>query len=243
MEPSEYSSTPFNAARFRLFLVGSLALSNLTISAGGKVLLESFDLTIRSGELVGVTGPSGCGKTTLLRAVAGLCDASSGEVRLDGRSPGDTGWPGFRSRVVLVQQEPKLFEGTVEENLRRPFGYRNVEREYSRPDARDRLKEFALDSVSLDSDAGSLSVGERQRVCLIRALSLKPDFLLLDEPTSALDEDNVVVVEEILRRSVSRQETGIFLATHDRLQVERLGARPVDLSAFLPEGCGVESYE
>ena len=87
----------------------------------GRLLLDRLDLALIAGERLVLSGPSGAGKSQLLRALALLDPLESGEVLWEGSPVADEDVPKFRSRVIYQQQAPALFEGTVEENLRRPF--------------------------------------------------------------------------------------------------------------------------
>ncbi|HIJ66317.1 MAG TPA: ATP-binding cassette domain-containing protein, partial [Candidatus Hydrogenedentes bacterium] len=164
-----------------------LEVRNLAVGAAGGAILTGVNLTAAPGELVAVTGPSGCGKTTLLRTVAGLLDALSGTIHLDGHTPAAFGWPQYRRRVVLVDQQPVLLDRSVEENLKRPFSYQSANGGFPAARARTLLDRLGLEPDRWDQRARALSVGQQQRVCLVRALLLAPALVLLDEPTSALD--------------------------------------------------------
>ena len=159
-----------------------LDINNLAVVAGGITLVRGFSVHLRPGELVALAGPSGSGKTTLLRTIAGLVDPAEGQILLDDRTPEQHEWPCFRRRVILLQQRPTVFEGSVEDNLKRPFRYRSAGKAYSRDDAVRLLETFLIEPERLTQEARSLSEGQQQRICLVRALLLEPDVLLLDEP-------------------------------------------------------------
>jgi len=213
-----------------------LELSGLSAGTDGRVLITGLDLCVREGEFVALLGPSGCGKTTLLRAVSGLIDPLEGAVRLRGEeAPGDH-WPSFRRRVVLIQQTPVLLDRTVEENLRRPFDYDSAgEAGFPGDRAVSLLEVFGVDESRMSQNARSLSVGQQQRVCLVRALILQPEVLLLDEPTSALDPESVRSVEEVFVREARQRGMSALLVTHDRAQAERVCDRSVELQPYLTE--------
>lgn len=211
-----------------------LSLDRVCVQAFGVSLLHDLRVSVDQGEIVGLFGPSGCGKSTLLRCVAGLSDVASGEIRFKGRAAGEDGWPAFRRQVVLVAQQPALFEATVEENLARVFAYQSSERPFPKDEAKDFLDSLEVGAKRLDQPARSLSVGQQQRVCLVRALLIRPSVLLLDEPASALDAEAIGLVNELLRESVSEGRCGgILLVTHDLQQIDTLCGKSLDLSPHM----------
>lgn len=213
-----------------------LSIDQLQVRADvfdGPPLLAGLSLTVNPGEAVGVTGPSGCGKSTLLRSIAGLIDPVGGAVALGGKTPDEVGWPNFRSRVCLVPQRPVVWEGSVVSNLQRPFAFGSVGQTFDPGDAEGMLEQVGLIDMP-SAQATTLSEGERQRVCLVRALIAQPDFILLDEPTSALDGDAVRWVEALLAREMAERSLGVLIATHARWLADRFCTRVIDLSAFIP---------
>lgn len=210
----------------------ALVVTGLAARASEVPLLENVSLTVDRARLVGLTGPSGCGKTTLLRTIAGLTDAPAGLVQIDNTPPADIGWPAFRRRVVLVDQQPVLFDGTVQENLARPFTYRTARGPFPLEHAKDLLERAGLGAHRLTQAAPSLSVGQQQRACLVRALLIEPDFLLLDEPTAALDAENVSIIEQLIRDEATQHNIGVLIVTHDHAQVARWCDEHIDLSAY-----------
>lgn len=209
-----------------------LVVRSFAVSAGGIPLVSGIDLFLEKGEMVALCGPSGSGKTTLLRCVAGLEDPTAGTVEIDGVSPGELGWPGFRRKVVLVDQRPVLLPGTVEDNLLLPFSYSVSREDFPRKEALALLDAFGVSSERFSQEARSLSQGQQQRVCLARAFLLKPDVLLLDEPTSALDPEAVSSVERTLVTETRRRGLSALIVTHDREQARRLCDRALDLSRY-----------
>lgn len=204
----------------------------LHVSIAGVTLLCDVAFTVRRGELLGLMAPSGWGKTTLLRVLAGLIDGGTGRILLRGTPPAHYGWPAFRRRVVLVNQKPALLDTTVAENLKRPFEYASASTTYPEPEAKRLLNAFHLSEEVLAQQARTLSVGQQQRVCLVRALLLEPDVLLLDEPTSALDEDAAAAVEATIRRQAEDQGLTALVVSHDRAQMARWCTRTLELAEY-----------
>ncbi|MEX0886407.1 MAG: ATP-binding cassette domain-containing protein [Phycisphaeraceae bacterium] len=212
-----------------------LRIHELDVAAGKPaiVLIRGLSVTVAARQVVLVTGPSGCGKTTLLRAVAGLVDPVAGQVDLDGRDGDAMGWHHFRRQVMLVGQRPVLLEGTVADNLTTPFAYRSVDRRYPAKEASATLATLGLEPGHLEQEARTLSEGQQQRVCLLRALLLRPRVLLLDEPTSALDDATTGRLDALLRQWVETNGAGVIMVRHDRERARRIADREVDLQPHL----------
>ena len=207
----------------------SIEVKNIHKAFGNFVALDNISLDFPTGELVALLGPSGCGKTTLLRIIAGLEQADSGQVLLEGEDASATH---VRERQVgFVFQHYALFKHmTVFDNV--AFGMRMKPRA-QRPSAakiRDKVHEL-LNLVQLDWLAdrfpAQLSGGQRQRIALARALAVEPRVLLLDEPFGALDAK----VRKELRRWLRRlhdeiRVTSIFV-THDVEEAMEVAGRVV----------------
>lgn len=216
-----------------------LSIKGLSVAAGGVTLFSGLDLRLATGEMVAVCGPSGSGKTTMLRAVAGLSDPAEGTVLLRGRTQDDIGWPEYRRSVLFMDQRPVLLQGTVRSNLSLPFTYAvNRERAFPEEEAAALLETFGVSSARMDQEARSLSQGQQQRVCLVRAFLVRPEVLLLDEPTSALDQDAISSVETTLVEETRKRGLSALVVTHDRAQAERLCDRILNLSDYGASGEG-----
>jgi putative ABC transport system ATP-binding protein len=187
--------------------------SKLRIANMQSQLAGPFNLTLQPGECLAITGPSGSGKSLFLRMIADL-DPNQGEVSLDGIERRSMPAPAWRRRVVYNAAEPGWWSESVADHFRHG------------------VMEFALamaprlgmEPTQLDGPVVQLSTGERQRLALIRALSLESPVLLLDEPTGALDEDSTQRVEAVLRERLATGVT-IVMVTHTPQQAARLGQR------------------
>ncbi len=188
----------------------------------GVPLHEPLAFELLAGERLAIVGASGVGKTTLLRTVAGLQDSLTGLTLLQGKNPGEWGWPEYRSRAVLVSQHPALLAVSAEDNLRLPFGYKALRTKAYSPERAGALMErLGLHREQLSQPAGSLSIGEQQRLCLVRALLLEPLVLCLDEPTSALDPDSTAAVESLITEESARTGLAALIVTHNPEQAAR----------------------
>ncbi len=195
-----------------------MKVTNLSKKFGNFTALDNVSLSFPQGELTALLGPSGCGKTTLLRIIAGLEFADSGEVWLDGQ---DASMQHVRERQVgFVFQHYALFKHmSIFENV--AFGLR-VKPRHLRPtetEIRKRVMDL-LELVQLDWLAdrypAQLSGGQRQRIALARALAVEPKVLLLDEPFGALDAKVRKELRRWLRRLHDELHVTSIFVTHDQ---------------------------
>ncbi len=207
----------------------SIEVKNIHKAFGNFVALDNISLDFPTGELVALLGPSGCGKTTLLRIIAGLEQADSGQVLLEGEDASATH---VRERQVgFVFQHYALFKHmTVFDNV--AFGMRMKPRA-QRPSVakiRDKVHEL-LNLVQLDWLAdrfpAQLSGGQRQRIALARALAVEPRVLLLDEPFGALDAKVRKELRRWLRRLHDELHITSIFVTHDQEEALEVADRVV----------------
>ena len=221
-----------------------LDLHAIQKSFDDTAVLRSISLSVAAGEIVALLGPSGCGKTTLLRIIAGLETADSGEVLLEGADV--TAVPVHRRGFGMVFQDYALFpHKNVAENV--VFGLRMQEWPPEKVDGRAAQ---VLELVGLAGFAEraihELSGGEQQRVALARALAPAPRLLLLDEPLGALDralrERLMLDLRAILKQAggvVGRPEgiTAVYV-THDQAEAFAIADRVVIMNAGRIEQVG-----
>ena len=205
-----------------------LVVDSVSVSLGGRSVLDAVSLAMSAGEVVAVFGPSGSGKSTLLRAVAGLVEVESGRVVIDGVDV--TSVPTHRRRVGMVFQDEQLFpHRDVAGNVAFGLEMAGVERREREPRVEELLSAVGLYGFG-DRDVSTLSGGEAKRVALARSLAPKPAVLLADEPLTGLDADLhdrlAVEVGAVLRES----GTTTLWVTHDRAEAALVADRSVSLA-------------
>jgi len=192
----------------------------------GLVALYNISLAIRKNEFVSLLGPSGCGKTTLIRIIAGLLPADCGEVLVNGQAVTVPG----RDRCMVFQQFGLLPWRTVLSNVE--FG---LEIEGVPKDERSALAGQYLELVGLKGFERyyphQISGGMQQRVGIARALSKKPDILLMDEPFGAVDAQTREQLQEELLKIWSRTDTTVVFVTHSIDEALYLSDRVVVMQA------------
>ena len=182
-------------------------------------VLRGVDLEIPFGEMSLLVGPSGCGKTTLLSVIAGLLDASGGELEVLGedmsRLTGGAGVVFRRKNLGFVFQQYNLLPAlTAAENAAVPLLAAGVKRKAAVARARAQLEQLGM-AERADALPNQLSGGQQQRVALARALIHEPRLVVCDEPTSALDAETGHSVMELLRNVAVREDRAVIVVTHD----------------------------
>ena len=177
--------------------------------------LEKIDLHIRSGMTVGVIGGTGSGKSSLVQMIPRLYDATEGVVRVGGRDVKEYGIEALREEVAMVLQKNLLFSGTIKENLR-----------WGNPDATDeelvtacklaQAHEFVSSfpdgyDTKIEQGGTNVSGGQKQRLCIARALLKKPKILILDDSTSAVDTKTDAMIRAGFREYIP-ETTKIIIA-------------------------------
>ncbi len=207
--------------------------------------LHSISLDIMSNKVTAFIGPSGCGKSTLLRCFNRIYEmyprqTAKGEILLDGRNilGKSENLNLLRAKVGMVFQKPTPFPMSIYENI--AFGVKLYER-LSRVEMDERV-EWALrkaaiwDEVKdkLNQSGTEISGGQQQRLCIARAIAIKPEILLLDEPASALDPISTLKIEELIDEL--KQDYTIVIVTHNMQQAARVS----DFTGFLYLGKLIE---
>lgn len=198
---------------------GSIEFKNVSFkydSSVEKNILENISFKIESGETVGIIGATGSAKSTLIQLIPRLYEASEGEVLVSGRNVKDYKFKKLRDEVSIVMQQNILFSGTIKENIR-----------WGKTDATDEEIEFAAKSAQAhdfimekengyDTELGqggnTVSGGQRQRLCIARALLKKPKVLIFDDSTSAVDTATDSKIKAALRSESYSGITKLIIA-------------------------------
>jgi ABC-type multidrug transport system fused ATPase/permease subunit len=173
--------------------------------------LHNVNLFIKAGETVAIVGPNGSGKTTLLSLIPRFLEADKGTIRIDGLDVKEYSVHGLRRDIAFVFQEPVLFYGTLLENLSFAKPEASVEDVFAAARAAH-VEDFALKlpdgyETQIGQYGSNLSVGQRQRISIARALLKDPKILIMDEPTSALDAESDFLITDSLSLLMKNRTT------------------------------------
>jgi len=206
----------------------------------GAAALQALSVAIAAGQFVSLLGPSGCGKSTVLRLIAGLEQATAGQVRVDGR-PAHPG----AAAMSYVFQEPTLMPwASALDNVALPLRIQGMRRRPARENALEALAAVGLADRAAAYPA-ELSGGMKMRTSIARALITRPEVLLLDEPFAALDEitrhrlnDELLALWGELGSTAVFVTHSVFEAVYLSQRVLVMGGRPGRLIADLPVALG-----
>ena len=199
-----------------------IVLRDLTKAFGELPVVDPLSLDIAAGQFVSIIGPSGCGKTTLVRVIAGLERATSGDVTVDDSPPAEAR---AHKRVAMVPQQPGLLPWrTVRANARLLLDVNRAANPTEAVAPEALLDEVGL-SDFLDRFPHELSGGMQQRVALVRALALHAPLLVMDEPFAALDEITRAEMRVLLNRLVEGRGVTVLFVTHSISEAVALSDR------------------
>ncbi len=225
-----------NADEALLVTEGRIEFRNVTYryhKHSEEPVLDRIDLTIPAGATVGIIGSTGCGKTTLVSLIPRLYDTDEGEVLIDGKNVKDYTLYNLRESVGMVLQKNVLFSGTIEENLR--WGNENATDEEMMAAAEnaqaDKFVKNFTDGYKTELGQGGVNVsgGQKQRLCIARALLKNPKIIILDDSTSAVD----TATEAQIRRAF-REELG---ASTKIIIAQRISSvRDADMIVVMDDG-------
>jgi ABC-type multidrug transport system fused ATPase/permease subunit len=183
--------------------------------AEGRVALDRVDLCAEPGEMIALVGPTGAGKTTLVQLLPRFYELSAGAIRIDGRDLRDYPLPFLRSQVAVVGQEPFLFNGTIRENIlygRLDATMEDVDAAARAANCHDFIHRLPEGYDTRVGERGvRLSVGEKQRITIARALLKNAPILILDEATASVDTATERRIQEALE-NLMRGRTSFVVA-------------------------------
>jgi subfamily B ATP-binding cassette protein MsbA len=194
------------AARQLAAAEGRVRFENVTFRYDdeGENVLQDIELEVRPGEMIALVGPSGAGKTTLVSLLPRLYDVTRGRMLVDDVDVRDITLASLRAQIAVVPQEPFLFGTTVKENIafgRDGAGDEEIVEAAKAANAHDFITELPNGYEAEVGERGTrLSVGQKQRIAIARAILRNPRILILDEATSAQDSESERLVQEAMRR-------------------------------------------
>jgi len=216
--------------------MAQIELMNVSKRWGNFIGVDNFNLTIADEEFLVLLGPSGCGKTTMMRMIAGLEEASEGDIVIDGKVVNDLE-PKDRDIAMVFQSYGLYPNMNVYENIRFPLKVRKID--HKTHDARVRK---AADMVELGEflhrKPAELSGGQRQRVALARAIVREPNVFLMDEPLSNLDAKLRVSTRAQIKNLSHELKVTTIYVTHDQIEAMTLADRVVVMKQGLVQQFG-----
>jgi ABC-type multidrug transport system fused ATPase/permease subunit len=202
-------SEPFEA-------LDTLAFRNVSYSYGDRSrVLSDFTFDVDAGETIGIIGPSGAGKSTLAQLLLRLREPDDGAYLINGTPASSLRWSDWAAMVAYVPQTPQLVYASVADNIRyfREVPQEDIERAARLAGIHDEITTWSDGyDTPVGPRAAAVSVGQAQRICLARALALRPQVLVLDEPTSALDPTSERLIQASL--DALRGSLTLFVIAH-----------------------------
>ena len=183
-----------------------IELKDITVKSNGRTILSITHAIIPADRITACVGPNGAGKTTLLKLLDGLIKPDTGTVVYS-----------FANKTALVLHHTPMIKASAKANL---SIVKDVDCSITPEDINKVIEQVGLEKLA-STPAHKLSAGERQKLCLGRAILQKPNLVLLDEPTANLDPNTTEQVEEMIRH-FDNQNTDVIFSSHQLAQVQRL---------------------
>ncbi|MFZ1729162.1 MAG: ATP-binding cassette domain-containing protein [Bacteroidota bacterium] len=206
-----------------------LNIENLSFSYNETPVLRDLALQVSQGDAVLIRGASGCGKSTLLRILARLEAPQCGSITLGGTDVTAIDAPAYRRRVAYLQQLPVMLEGSVRDNLLLAYRF-STDTPPTDESLLAKLADVELRDIALDASAAELSVGQQQRLALLRLLEMRPEVLLLDEPTASLDPASAAQLMHAVTRQIDAHRLTLLIVSHQDLEFDGRVLRKVLLA-------------
>ncbi len=183
-----------------------IELKDITVKSNGRIILSIPHAIIPADRITACVGPNGAGKTTLLKLLDGLIKPDTGTLSYS-----------FANKTALVLHHTPMIKASTTTNISM---VRDADSKINAAEIQQVIDRVGLEKLA-SSPAHKLSAGERQKLCLARAILQKPNLVLLDEPTANLDPNTTEQVEEIIRQ-FDAQDTDVIFSSHQLAQVQRL---------------------
>jgi tungstate transport system ATP-binding protein len=183
-----------------------IELRDITVKSNGRIILNIQHAIIPADRITACIGPNGAGKTTFLKLLDGLIKPDTGTVSYS-----------FAKKTALVLHHTPMIKASTRANISM---VRDTDPTITAAEIEQVIEQVGLGNL-VSSPAHKLSAGERQKLCLARAILQKPNLVLLDEPTANLDPNTTEQVEEIIRK-FDTQNTDVIFSSHQLAQVQRL---------------------
>ena len=183
-----------------------IELKDITVKSNGRIILSIPHAIIPADRITACVGPNGAGKTTLLKLMDGLIKPDTGTLSYS-----------FANKTALVLHHTPMIKASTTTNISM---VRDADSKINAAEIQQVIERVGLEKLA-SAPAHKLSAGERQKLCLARAILQKPNLVLLDEPTANLDPNTTEQVEEIIRQ-FDAQDTDVIFSSHQLAQVQRL---------------------
>ena len=192
-----------------------LAANNLTKKYGERCVVNDVSIHLKQGEIVGLLGPNGAGKTTIFYMIIGLIRSFQGQVLLDKNIISkDPMYIRARKGVGYLPQQPSVFtQMTVENNIIAVLETLHLDPEEQKRELNKILSDFGLTKIK-HTKANLLSGGERRRLEIARAISIKPKFILLDEPFAGVDPIAIQDIQNMIQQ-LTQRNIGVLITDHN----------------------------
>jgi ABC-type multidrug transport system fused ATPase/permease subunit len=234
-EESRYVAAALDRGGDDIDHIGTLEFDDVSFEyEANQPVLRDVRFSTAPGEIIGIVGPSGAGKSTIVQLLLRLREPTAGSVRADGLDAAKISLTSWYDKVTFVPQEPRLFMGTVSDNVRffrDGIDQSDIERACKQAHLHDDIVRWPNGyDTSVGERGGKLSGGQRQRLCIARALVEDPDIVVLDEVTAALDVRSESLIRDTIASLAPRSTVFVIahrlstLAICDRIMVVMNGA-------------------
>ncbi len=186
-----------------------LNLVNISFFYNKNEILNNINLNLNKGEIAIIIGESGSGKTTILKLINGLLSPSSGKIFFKDKDIFNYNPTFLRKKICYIPQTSVA----IAENVFSEF--KMVKKDINKEEVLALIYEFKLNDKILEVPMNNLSIGQQQRISILRSIINKPEIMLLDEPTSALDEENIAILEDIIKNLNKKFNITFIIVTHN----------------------------